>query len=58
MTNARMNAIISMVVESMRMMTDSSTIDECSSAYVRANDALAQLHIGLLKDKIKQEVIA
>ena len=58
MTNAKQNATISRVVESMRMMTDSSTIDECSSAYIRANDALDQLHIGLLKDKIKQEVIA
>lgn len=56
MTNAKQNATISRIIEEVRMMIDSSTMDECSSAYVRANDALSQLHIGMLKDRAKKEV--
>ena len=48
------DATVRQINESIKMMFEAESIDELTSAYVRAMDALTNLHLTLTKEHIKK----
>lgn len=54
MTLNQKKALAERVNDSIDMMLDANSIDEITSAYIRAIDALANLNLGLIKERVKE----
>ena len=56
MTTAKKKAVASRVNENVDMMLEANDMNEVASAYVRAMDALSNLHLALIKEQIEKAV--